>query len=139
MEKTIHRLFVSEISVNSKQLRHQEELHIIDNVRDSLLHFILEETTAEAKEKCCQIIREVTGGKPIKGNIIYTAEPSDDDNEIEIVRNAHGGGNNASLSVTGGVIIATIKIVSIRGELSPIHGTKWYNLQEGNPFIHLFR
>ena len=62
----------------------------------------------------------------------------DDKYNIEIVRAAHGGGNNQSKRINGGVAIATLIIVKIEGELSPIHGIKWYYPEERDPFAHLF-
>jgi len=126
------RLFVSEVSVNTKQIKHAEELSIINKVRDLLLYVILEDNTKEATETCRQIVREETGGHPIKGNIYYSVESTDNGMNIEIVRIAHGGGGNPSVRVTGGVVIVTIKTITIKGELSAIHGMTWYSQNENN-------
>lgn len=131
-----NKLFVVDIEVNNKKLNKLEEYQIIENVRDVLLHMILVDGTEEAKQKVSSIIKEVTGGQPMKGNIHYFAENGEkDENCIEIVRAAHGGGNNQSARNGGGVVVATIKTVEIRGELSPIHGLVWYRPEENDPFL----
>lgn len=133
----VNRLFVNEVVVNYKQLKHVKEANIINNVRDELLYVILENNIDEAKERCRCIIEEETNNEPIKGNIIFSVVSADNNTDIEIVRHAHGGGNNSSVRVTGGVVVATLKTVPIKGELSAIHGYKWYHPKDRNPFFYV--
>ena len=133
--KEINKLFVVDVVSNGKQIKHQEEVDILSLVREKLLHMILVDGIDEAVKQCNSIINEETEGLPIKGNIHYSFVRTDDKMNIEFVRHAHGGGNNRSVRDTGGVVVATVKIVKIKGELSPIHGFTWY--QETNPFAHL--
>lgn len=53
---------------------------------------------------------------------------------VDIVRNSHGGGNNASKRKNGGVAIIVIKTVAVKGTLSPIHGITLYHPEENDPF-----
>lgn len=130
MYKNENIMFVSDISVNGKQIKHSEELAIINNVRERLLFIIIEENIEEAKKICREIINDETGNAPIKGNITYSVIPAVNGTDIEIVRHSHGGGNNASVRITGGVVIATVKTVPVKGKLSPIHGFTWYHPEE---------
>lgn len=135
--KQIVKLFVGEIEVNNKQLKHGEEAIIIQHFRDDMEHIILIDGIDEAIKQCEQIIKETTENNPVKGNIYYSAVRADNNRDIEFVRHAHGGGNNQSLRVTGGVVVATIKTIEIKGELSPIHGYTWYDINKHNPFAFL--
>ena len=119
-------LFVSDVDVVNKQLKHQEEVDIINDIRDRILHMLLIDGIEEALRQCENIIKEVVGNKPTKGNIIYSA-----------VRVNNGGGFSAK-RVTGGVVVATVKTTSVKGELSPIHGFTWYHPEERDPFAHLY-
>ena len=132
-------LFVSDVDVVNKQLKHQEEVDIINDIRDRILHMLLIDGIEEALRQCENIIKEVVGNKPTKGNIIYSAVRVNNDMEIEIVRHAHGGGGFSAKRVTGGVVVATVKTTSVKGELSPIHGFTWYHPEERDPFAHLFQ
>ena len=129
------KLFVVDVESNGKQIKNYAEVEIVDRIRTSLNHFLLSDNNLdEAKFQCSQIIKEVVGNKPIKGNIHYFVDNAQtNDNNIEIVRCAHGGGNNPSKRINGGVVIATIKTVVVKGELSAIHGFTYY--QEENPFF----
>lgn len=130
-----NKLFVIDVESNGKQIKKYDELEIVDRIRAKLNHFLLSDNNLdEAKSQCRQIIKEVVGDKPIKGNIHYFVDNAEtNDNNIEIVRSAHGGGNNQSRRVNGGVVIATVKTVIVRGELSTIHGFTYY--QDENPFF----
>ena len=132
-------LFVSDVDVVNKQLKHQEEVDIINDIRDRILHMLLIDGIDEALRQCEYIIKEVVGNKPTKGNIIYSAVRANNDMNIEFVRYAHGGGRFSAKRVTGGVVVATVKTTSVKGELSPIHGFTWYHSEERDPFAHLFQ
>ena len=133
------KLFVVDIVSNTKVIKHGEEISIINIIKEKLNHLIIIGDTEEIKNQCNTVIREVTQGNPLKGNIRFFVESADNDKyNIEIVRAAHGGGNNQSKRISGGVAIATLIIVKIEGELSPIHGIKWYYPEERDPFAHLF-
>lgn len=122
-----NRLFVTAVVSNSRKINNAIEYAIIGHIREKLLCLILTDGVGEAQKECKTIIQEETGRKPVKGNIHYFAETAHDNpNCIEIVRAAHGGGNNRSARDNGGVVIATVIAVKIRGELSPVHGLTWY-------------
>lgn len=129
--------FVSEIKLLNKQLKHQEELNIIERMKDDFLHMLLVDDVDEAVSRCNEIIKQEVGDKPIKGNITFSAVRGDKNTNIEFVRHAHGGGNNSAKRITGGVVVAIIEIASVRGELSPIHGLTFYRPEERDPFAHL--
>lgn len=131
------KLFVTNVVSLHKTLKHQEEVDIISLVREKLLYMILVDGIDEAVKQCNSIINEVTEGLPVKGNVHYSFVRTEDEMNIEFVRHAHGGGNNQSVRDTGGVVIATLVIVKIKGELSPIHGFTWYHPEEFDPFAHL--
>ena len=135
--KEINKLFVVDVVSNGKQIKHQEEVDILSLVREKLLHMMLVDGIDEAVKQCNGIIKEVTEGLPIKGNINYSFVRTEDEMSIEFVRHAHGGGCYQSIRSCGGVVVATVKIVKIKGELSPIHGFTWYHLDEMVPFAHL--
>lgn len=135
-EKNI--LFVSDVEVVNKQLKHQEEADIINGIRDRLLHMLLIDGIDEALRQCENIIKEVVGDKPVKRNIIYSVVRANNDRKIELVRHAHGGGGFSAKRVTGGIVVATLKTISVKGELSTIHGFTWYHPSERDPFVHLF-
>lgn len=85
------------------------------------------DNTKEIRERCQQELSEIMGTTPLKGNISYFVEHAENDvNSFEIVRAAHGGGNNQSRRKGGGVVIVTVKVVPVVGEISPIHGTTYY-------------
>ena len=131
--------FVCDVKLVNKQLKHQEELNVLESIKDRLLHILLFDGTAEALNCCDQIIKEEMGDKPIKGNIFYSVIPADNGTDIEFVRHSHGGGNHSAKRITGGVVVAIIEIASVRGELSPIHGLTFYRPEERDPFAHLFQ
>jgi len=136
--KKIEKMFVFDVVSNNKLIKHVEELNIIAAIKDKLLHIILMDNTEEAKRQCRNIINEITNGQPLKGNIHYFVETANDKTlNIEIVRAAHGGGSNSAVRTNGGIVIATLVITDIKGELSPIHGYTWYNLEERDPFSHI--
>lgn len=132
------KLFVTDVVYNHKQIKHQEEIDILSFVREKLLHMILVDGIDEAVKQCNNIINEVTEGLPIKGNINYSFVRTEDEMSIEFVRHAHGGGDRQSIrDGFGGVVVGTVKTVEIKGELSLIHGFKWYHPEQYNPFAHL--
>jgi len=131
-----NKLFVTAVSLNSKKINNTTELSIVGQIREKLLCLILTDGVGEARKECNVIIQEETGRKPVKGNVRYFAETAHDNpNCIEIVRSAHGGGDNRPARESGGVVIATVETVPIRGELSPVHGFVWYNPDENSPFF----
>ena len=131
------KLFVTDVVSLFKQLKHQEEYNIISNIREKFQHLILVDGINGVREECQKVIDEVTNGQPIKGNIRYFAEYSEENNQnIEIIRNAHGSVMQAKRT-NGGVVIATLVIVKIKGEFSRIMGFTWYHPEEFNPFAHL--
>ena len=131
------KLFVTDVVSLSKQLKHQEECDIISNIREKFQHLILVDGINGVREECQKVIDEVTNGQPIKGNIRYFAEYSEENSQnIEIIRNAHGSVMQAKRT-NGGVVIATLVIVKIKGEYSRIHGFMWYHPEQYNPFAHL--
>ncbi len=133
-----NKLFVNDVVSLSKQLKHIEEFHIISCIREKFLHLILVDGINGIVKRCQQIIDECTNGQPIKGNISYYAEqPEENSPNIEIVRRARGGGQNIAKRTNGGVAIATLVIVEIQGEYSPIHGFTWYHPERFDPFAHL--
>ena len=131
--------FVCDVKLANKQLKHQEELTIIESIKSQLLYMLLIDGTDEVLNRCNQIIKEELGDKLIKGNIHYFVVRADNGLDIEFVRHAHGGGNNLSKRISGGVVVATIEIAAVKGELSPIHGFIWYHPEERDPFAHLFQ
>lgn len=131
------KLFVTDVVSLFKQLKHQEEYNIISNIREKFQHLILVDGINGVREECQKVIDEVTNGQPIKGNIRYFAEYSEENNQnIEIIRNAHGSVMQAKRT-NGGVVIATLVIVKIKGEYSRIMGFTWYHPEEFDPFAHL--
>lgn len=131
------KLFVTDVVPLFKQLKHQEEYNIISNIREKFQHLILVDGINGVRGECQKVIDEVTNGQPIKGNIRYFAEYSEENSlNIEIVRNAHGSVMQAKRT-NGGVVIATLVIVKIKGEYSRIMGFTWYHPEEFDPFAHL--
>lgn len=131
------KLFVTDVVSLFKQLKHQEEYNIISNIREKFQHLILVDGINGVREECQKVIDEVTNGQPIKGNIRYFAEYSEENNQnIEIIRNAHGSVMQAKRT-NGGVVIATLVIVKIKGEYSRIMGFTWYHPEQYDPFAHL--
>jgi len=131
------KLFVTDVVSLFKQLKHQEEYNIISNIREKFQHLILVDGINGVKEECQKVIDEVTNGQPIKGHISYFAEYSEENSQnIEIVRYAHGGGMNIPKRTNGGVVIATLVIVKIKGEYSRIMGFTWYHPEQFDPFAH---
>ena len=130
--------FVCDVKLANKQLKHQEELSIFESLKDRFSHILLTDGIDEALQRCNAIIKEEIGTKPIKGNIHYSAVRADNGIDIEFVRHSHGGGNNPSKRITGGVVVATIEIAAVEGELSPVHGFTWYHPEKRDPFMHLF-
>ena len=131
------KLFVTDVVSLFKQLKHQEEYNIISNIREKFQHLILVDGINGVREECQKVIDEVTNGQPIKGNIHYFAEYSEENNQnIEIIRNAHGSVMQAKRT-NGGVVIATLVIVKIKGEYSRIMGFTWYHPEQFDPFAHL--
>ena len=131
------KLFVTDVVSLFKQLKHQEEYNIISNIREKFQHLILVDGINGVREECQKVIDEVTNGQPIKGNIRYFAEYSEENNQnIEIIRNAHGSVMQAKRT-NGGVVIATLVIVKIKGEYSRIMGFTWYHPEQFDPFAHL--
>ena len=131
------KLFVTDVVSLFKQLKHQEEYNIISNIREKFQHLILVDGINGVREECQKVIDEVTNGQPIKGNIRYFAEYSEENSlNIEIVRNAHGSVMQAKRT-NGGVVIATLVIVKIKGEYSRIMGFTWYHPEQFDPFAHL--
>jgi len=131
--------FVCDIKLFNKQLKHQEELNILESMKDNLLHMLLVDGVDEAVSRCNEIIKKEVDNKPIKGNITFSAVRGDNDTNIEFVRHSHGGGNHSAKRITGGVVVAIIEIASVRGELSPIHGLTFYRPEERDPFAYLFQ
>lgn len=131
--KKTKKYFVTEIKENSNAINNGDELALIAKLQSKLLNIILLDDLYEAIQQCKIIINETMGTLPLKGNIIYSAEQADNKTDIELVRYAHGGGNNLARRKNGGTVFATIKTTLIQGELSPIHGFTWYNID--NSFL----
>lgn len=129
-------LFVTEV-VASKQVKNVMEVLIIGHFSEKLLHILLDDGIDEAVKQAEQIVRDEIGDEHIKGKIHYSCVRTDDEMNIEFVRHAHGGGNNPSRRETGGVVVATIKTVRVRGKLSAIHGFTWNNPDNSDPFKNL--
>lgn len=135
MQKEKYELFVDAIVGDNNKIKTFDELQLVTALQDKFLHLLITDDIRELKNRCRGVVREIMGNEPLKGNITYSVETNEDDSlNVDIVRNAHGGGNNALKRKNGGVAIIVIKTVAVKGTLSPIHGITLYHPEENDPF-----
>ena len=97
-------LFVTEV-VASKQVKNVMELQIIGHFSEKLLHILLDDGIDEAVKQAEQIVRDEIGGEHIKGNIHYSCVRTDDEMNIEFVRDGwRGGGHHQNGEGKGEII-----------------------------------
>ena len=114
---TQEKFFVTAVTSNAKVINSTFEMTIVSSIRDKWQHILIVGPLAVLKQDCDDAVARIAGDAPLKGNIHYKAEIAEnDDNSIEILRIAHGGGNNMSKRTSGGVVLATIHVLPVRGQ-----------------------